>query len=158
MQEVFDFLDKINIKYEIVNHPAALTTEEADKYVEGKEGVLSKTMFMSGKKDRNFYLFVMDDSKRMDLKKINEIVDDKLHFGKEEYLIEKMNLMPGTVSIFGLLNNKEHDIKVYIDKDILNKKRITFHPNVNTSTIFISIDDMFKFLNEIGYDYKIVDL
>lgn len=158
MQEVFDFLDKINIKYEIVNHPAALTTEEADKYVEGKEGVLSKTMFMSGKKDRNFYLFVMDDSKRMDLKKINEIVDDKLHFGKEEYLIEKMNLMPGTVSIFGLLNNKEHDIKVYIDKDILNEKRITFHPNVNTSTIFISIDDMFKFLNEIGYDYKIVDL
>lgn len=158
MQEVFDFLDKINIKYEIVNHPAALTTEEADKYVEGKEGVLSKTMFMSGKKDRNFYLFVMDDSKRMDLKRINEIVDDKLHFGKEEYLIEKMNLMPGTVSIFGLLNNKEHDIKVYIDKDILNEKRITFHPNVNTSTIFISIDDMFKFLNEIGYDYKIVDL
>ena len=69
-----------------------------------------------------------------------------------------MNLVPGMVSIFGLLNNNEHDIKVYIDKEITDKNLITFHPNDNTATIFISIDDMFKVLDELKYDFEIIDI
>ena len=158
MDEVKEILDKFNIKYEIVFHPAVWTTQEADKYIEGMEGVASKTIFMAGKKDRNFYLFILDDSKRLDIKKINEITGDKLHFGKEEHLKEKMNLVPGMVSIFGLINNKEHDIKIYIDKALLDEKKITLHPNDNTATMFISIPDMFNFLKNLGYDYSIIDL
>lgn len=158
MEEVKEFLDKLNIKYDIVFHPAVYTTEEADKYIEGMNGVPSKTMFMAGKKDRNFYLFVLDDSKKLDIKKINDIIGDKLHFGKEEHLKEKMNLVPGMVSIFGLLNNKEHDIKVYLDNALLNEEKITFHPNDNTATIFITIPDMFKFLDTLNYKYEIIEM
>lgn len=158
MEEVKEFLNKLNIKYDIVFHPAVFTTEDADKYIEGMEGVPSKTIFMAGKKDRNFYLFILDDSKRLDIKKINEIVGDKLHFGKEEHLKEKMGLVPGMVSIFGLLNNKEHDIKIYVDKGLLNEKKITFHPNDNTATIFISMSDMFKFLKSLDYKYELIDM
>ena len=57
MDSVFKYLDNLNIKYEVVYHPAVITTDEADKYVEGKEGVLTKTLFMAGKKDRNFCFF-----------------------------------------------------------------------------------------------------
>lgn len=158
MEEVKKFLEKLNIKYEIVNHPAVFTTKEADKYIEGLDGVPSKTLFMAGKKDRNFYLFILDDSKKLDIKKLNNIIGDKLHFGKEEHLKEKMNLVPGMVSIFGLLNNKDHDIKVFIDKPLLNENKITFHPNDNTSTIFITISDMFKFLKTLDYKYEIIDM
>lgn len=158
MKEVKEFLDKLNIKYDIVFHPVVYTTEEADKYIEGMNGVPSKTMFMAGKKDRNFYLFVLDDSKKLDIKKINDIIGDKLHFGKEEHLKEKMNLVPGMVSIFGLLNNKEHDIKVYLDNALLNEEKITFHPNDNTATIFITIPDMFKFLDTLNYKYEIIEM
>lgn len=158
MEEVKEFLDKLNIKYDIVFHPVVYTTEEADKYIEGMNGVPSKTMFMAGKKDRNFYLFVLDDSKKLDIKKINDIIGDKLHFGKEEHLKEKMNLVPGMVSIFGLLNNKEHDIKVYLDNALLNEEKITFHPNDNTATIFITIPDMFKFLDTLNYKYEIIEM
>ena len=158
MKVVFDYLDNLGIKYDVVNHPAAYTTEEADKYIEGMEGIPSKTLFMAGKKDRNFYLFIMDENKRLDIKKLSNLIGDRLHFGKEDDLKRKMGLVPGMVSLFGLLNNKEHDIKVYIDKDVTSERLITFHPNDNRATIFISVDDMFKVLDDLDYDYKILDL
>ena len=57
MKEVFEYLNKVNILYDVVYHPAVFTTEEADKYVEGMDGVLSKTLFMAGRKNRNYYFF-----------------------------------------------------------------------------------------------------
>ena len=158
MEEVKEFLDSLNIKYDIVNHPAVFTTDEEDKYIEGMDGVPSKTMFMAGKKDKNFYLFVLNDTKRLDIKKLNNLIGDKLHFGKEDDLKQKMNLVPGMVSIFGLLNNKDHDIKVFIDKAITYENKITFHPNDNTTTMFISVNDMYKFLNTLDYKYEIIDM
>lgn len=157
MKEVLEYLNNKNIKYELVNHPPALTTEEADEYVKGKEGVLTKTLFMAGKKDKKFYLFITDDKKRINIKKMNEIVGNKLHFGKKQDLLSKLGLKPGAVSIYGLLNNKEHDINVYIDEEITKEKIITFHPNDNTATLFILIEDMFNFLEDLDYDYNIIE-
>ncbi len=155
---VINTLNKMNIKFEEVNHGAVWTTEEADKAIEGKEGVPSKTLFMAGKKDRRFYLIIMDDHKRLELKKVGELIGDRLHFGSEEKLQEKLGLVPGMVSLFGLINNQEHDIEIYIDKELLNEKIITFHPNDNTATFFISMDDMFKFIKELNYKYKLIEL
>ncbi len=158
MKKVLEYLKNKKMKYEIIYHPPAITTEEADKYIEGKEGIRSKTMFMANKKDKKFYLIIMDDSKRLDIKKMNEIINDKLHFAKEEQLIEKLGLKPGTVSIFGLLNNKDHDINIYIDKEIMNEKLITFHPNDNTATIFITVEDMLKIFDDLDYNYEVIEL
>lgn len=157
MKEVLEYLNNKNIKYELVNHPPALTTEEADEYVKGKKGVLTKTLFMAGKKDKKFYLFITDDKKRINIKKMNELVGNKLHFGKKQDLLSKLGLKPGAVSIYGLLNNKEHDINVYIDEEITKEKIITFHPNDNTATLFILIEDMFNFLEDLDYDYNIIE-
>ena len=86
-EQVFKELEKMGIEYEVVNHPPAFTTQEADAYIEGKEGVRSKTMFMSDKKKRNFYLLILDDSKRLDIKKIGEEINEKsLRLGNEENL------------------------------------------------------------------------
>ena len=156
MKEVYDFLDSNKIEYEVVKHPAVSNTIEADKYVEGMEGVLSKSIFMSGKKNRKFYLFIMDDNKRLDIKKMNDIVSDKLSFASEESLMNKLKLTPGSVSLFGLLNNIDHDVNVYIDEDIINERIMTFHPNINTETLFIKMDDMFKILDILEYKYTVI--
>ena len=116
-------------------------------------------MFMSDKKKRNFYLLILDDSKRLDIKKIGKLINEKsLRLGNEENLKSKMNLQFGVVSPFGLLNNKEKDIKVYVDKEILNEKIITFHPNENDVTIFIKITDMFKFFDNLNYKYELIEM
>lgn len=158
-QQVYNELEKMGIEYEVMNHPPAETIQQADQFIEGKEGVRSKTMFMSDKKKKNFYLLILDDAKRLDIKKIGELIGEKsLRLGNEENLKEKMNLRFGVVSPFGLLNNAEKDIKVYIDKELLSERIITFHPNENDATIFIKMEDMFKFLDNLGYKYEIIEM
>lgn len=157
--EVLNYLDELKIAYEVVTHPVATTTELADKYIEGVEGVRSKTLFLRDKKKKNFYLVILDDKKSVDMAKLASLTGEKrLQFASADSLKEKMGLEPGVVSIFGLSNNKDHDIKIYIDKEIINEERISFHPNVNTKTIFINMNDMFKFFDSLNYNYEIIDL
>lgn len=158
MDEVIEILNKLNIKFDIVNHPAVYTSEEADFYVKDINCSKAKNLFLAGKSNKNFYLFIIKDTKRLDIKKVSKLTQDRLHFASKNSLKEKMNLTPGTVSIFGLINNKEHDIKTYIDKELLNKDIIAFHPNDNTATMLINTNDILKFLQEMNFDYKIIDL
>ncbi|WP_125588322.1 prolyl-tRNA synthetase associated domain-containing protein [Companilactobacillus jidongensis] len=158
-EQVTTYLDNLGIKYKIVEHPAALTTEQADEYIKGMEGVRTKSMFLTNKKKRNFYLVIMDDDKRLDMSEFGEIVDNKrIKMASEESLKEKMNLSAGMVSIFGLLNNTEKDIEVFIQKKIISEEWMTFHPNDNTKTLFIKTADMFTFIKSVGFEYQIIDI
>jgi Ala-tRNA(Pro) deacylase len=158
-QIVYEALEEMGIAYDIVEHPPALTTEEADSYIVGKEGVRTKTLFLCNRKKTAYYLVIMDDTRRLDMKRLGEIINEKsMSFGSPEKLMEKMSLCPGVVSLFGLLNNTEHDIKVCLDKEMLSEKYMSFHANDNTKTIFISTDDMYKFITTLGYEYSIIDL
>lgn len=158
-EKIQQILNELNIETSIVEHEPAVTTELADKFIEGLEGVRTKSMFITNKKKKNFYLVILDDSKRLDMSKFQEIVGDKqLRLVSEELLHEKMKLQPGVVSPFGLLFNTDHDIKFYFDKDIAEQSIQTFHPNTNTKTMFIKTTDLFKFAEKIGYEVNIIDL
>ena len=158
-QQVAKKLQELGITYDVVEHPPALTTEQADSYIEGLEGVRTKSMFLTNKKKTQFYLLIMDDKKPLDMDDFKEQVKaNRIRMASAESLAEKMQLPPGTVSPFGLLNNDEKDIRVYFDKDILSEEIMTFHPNTNEKTIFISTTDLFKFLQDLGYSYEVLEL
>ena len=158
-QKVADRLNELGIIFQIVEHEPALTTEQADRFIEGIEGVRTKTMFLTNKKKRNFYLVIMDDAKRLDMDVFKEIVEEKqIKMASAETLNEKMMLPPGVVSPFGLLNNKDKDIHVYFDQEIVSEERMSFHPNPNEKTIFINTQDLFTFLKEIGYEPHVIEL
>lgn len=158
-EQVKNKLNELDIEYQIVEHEPALTTEQADKFIEGIEGVRTKTMFLTNKKKKNFYLVIMDDAKRLDMDKFKDIVAEKqLKMASENSLFEKMMLPLGVVSPFGLLNNTEKDIQVYFDGEIVKEDRMSFHPNTNEKTIFIKTKDLFVFLGNIGYTTNIVEL
>ena len=142
-----------------MEYEPALTTEKADRFIEGIEGVRTKTMFLTNKKKRNFYLVIKDDAKRLDMDVFKEIVEEKqIKMASAETLNEKMMLPPGVVSPFGLLNNKDKDIHVYFDQEIVSEERMSFHPNTNEKTIFINTQDLFTFLKEIGYEPDVIEL
>lgn len=142
-----------------MEHEPALTTEQADSFIEGIEGVRTKTMFLTNKKKTEFYLLIMDDKKRLDMDIFKEIVASKqIKMASKNSLFEKMMLPPGVVSPFGLLNNEDKDIKVYIDKEIIDEERMCFHPNTNEKTIFLKTLDLLKFIESIGYDVNIVEI
>ena len=157
--KVKEYLNSIGIEFKIVEHEPAYTTEEADKYIEGHDGVRTKTMFICNKKKTNYYMIIMDDSKRLDINKFKEIVSEKqMKMASEEALKEKLGIEPGMVSPFGLLNNNEKDVKIYMDKEIITEEIMTFHPNDNTKTLFITTKDLFKYFENIGYELNIIEL
>lgn len=158
-EQVINELDRLGIKYGMVDHPAAETTEEADKYIEGHEGVRTKTMFLKGKK-YHFYLVIMDDKKPMKFKEFEELTGAKrVSMARPDDLKEQLGSHAGVVSPFGLMNNEAHNVQVYFDKDMLAESPVlTFHPNVNTHTIFIKTSDLLDFIKEQGYEPETIDL
>ena len=158
-QKVIDQLNELGIPFQIVEHEPVLTTEQADRFIEGIEGVRTKTMFLTNKKKRNFYLVIIDDAKRLDMDVFKEIVEEnRIKMASAETLNDKMMLLPGTVSPFGLLNNRDKDIQVYFDQEIVSEERICFHPNTNEKTIFVNTEDLFTFLKAIGYEAHVINL
>ena len=158
-QKVVDQLNELGIPFQIVEHEPVLTTEQADRFIEGIEGIRTKTMFLTNKKKRNFYLVIIDDAKRLDMDVFKEIVEEnRIKMASAETLNDKMMLLPGTVSPFGLLNNRDKDIQVYFDQEIVSEERMSFHPNTNEKTIFVNTQDLFTFLKELGYEPRVIEL
>ena len=158
-KKVEETLASLGISFELVEHEPALTTEQADRFIEGIEGVRTKTMFLTNKKKTAYYLLIMDDHKRLDMEVFSEIVDSKrIKMASSDSLYEKMMLPPGVVSPFGLLYNDDRDISVFIDKEIIDEDRMSFHPNTNEKTIFIRTADLLQFVEAIGYPVCVIEL
>lgn len=88
---VYEKLNELHIPYEVVEHPAVYTTDEADAYIEGREGVRTKSLFLTNKKKTAFYLLVMDEAKRLDMDAFKTFVgESRMRFAPEESMMEKL--------------------------------------------------------------------
>ena len=158
-QQVANKLQELGITFDVVEYPPVFTTEQADSYIEGMEGVRTKSIFLTNRKKTQYYLLIMDDKKRLDMDDFKvQVGADRIRMASLDSLAEKMTLPAGTVSPFGLVNNEEKDILVYFDKDIVSEDIMTFHPNTNEKTIFIKTQDLFRFLESIGFTYGVLIL
>ena len=152
-------LDELGIKFQLVEHPPATTTELADKYIEGIDGVRTKTMFLTNRKKTAYYMLIMDDTKRLDMKRFGELVGAKgIKLASADNLCDRLGLCAGVVSPFGLMNERADGVVVYLDREMTLEERLSFHPNTNEKTIFVATQDIFKFLTHLGYDYQILEL
>lgn len=147
---VVDKLTDLGIAFEVVEHEPALTTEQADSFIEGIDGVRTKTMFLTNKKKTQYYLLIMVDQKQLDMDRFKELAGaNRIRMASADSLYDNMLLPPGVVSPFGLLNNRDKDILVYIDHDIMPEKRMSFHPNT---------PDLVRFIESLGYDVHVINL
>ena len=159
MTNVEDFLKSKGVEFILHEHPAVFTCEEAEKYCGDIPGLACKNLLLKGKKSGRYFLVVLPAEKRADLKKIGETVGDKqITFASPEALLEKLGLTPGTVSPFGLLNDKNHEVEVYIDQKVYYAKIVSFHPNRNTASLELSGNMFRKFLQAIENKTKVIDL
>lgn len=157
-RQIIDELQRLHIDYQIIDHPAAETTAQADQYIAGYEGVRTKSMFLHDK-HHNFYMIIMDDAKPLNFHKFQAITGAKrVSMATPTEIMEQLGLVPGIISPFGLMNNTAHNVAVYFDKEMLQEPILTFHPNENTHTIFLQSIDVMKFLTAHQYEYQIIDL
>tara|TARA_Y100000310_G_scaffold345070_1_gene461587 strand:+ start:6498 stop:6983 length:486 start_codon:yes stop_codon:yes gene_type:complete len=156
-QEVYKALEKHDIPYTTHQHPAVYTVKEAEQFTSHIEGTHTKNIFLRNKKGDTHYLVILPAQKRLDLKQLaQQLKESKLSFASPERLKEYLGLTPGSVSPLGLIYNKEKNAKVILDKELLEAQKIGFHPNVNTATIVITVEDFKKFLSALGYSFTTI--
>ena len=88
-----------------------------------------------------------------------KIESPRLSFAPEEYMVEYLNITPGSVSVMGLMNDVDNQVELYIDRDVLAEEYLGCHPCVNTASIKLKMKDVLeKFLPYVNHDYKVVEL
>jgi len=124
---------------------------EADEHWSGIDAVHCKNLFLRNQKGTRYYLVIVQHRKRADLRAVaDQIGDGKLSFASPERLMTHLGVMPGSVSPFGLINDASREVRVFLDRDLANATRISFHPNVNTVTVVLAFADFERFLAARG--------
>jgi Ala-tRNA(Pro) deacylase len=150
-QKVFEKLEELKIKYEVVNHPAVYTIEEIDNLGISKQHNVCKNLFLRDYKGRRHFLVILHKDKQADLKKMREQLGTTgLGFASEERLEKYLQLSKGAVTPFGIINDTNCAVEVVFDKDIVGMQNLGFHPNENTATVWISFDDIKKVIEQNG--------
>ncbi len=158
-QDCFEFLERIGVDFDLVEHAAVYTIEEveAEPALEGRNEI--KNLFIQDDKGKRFYLVVMPGKKRLDLKRLSADLDEKkVRFCSAEKVQNMLGVSPGSVSIFCLLNDSAGAVKLILDQDLLAEKELGFHPIVNTATVFIESDDLKKITEHLENSSDIIEL
>ena len=158
---VYELLDRLGIAYERVDHEAAETMEaceEIDKFL--APAVICKNLFLCNTQKTKFYLLMIRGDKKFKTKEISsQIHSARLSFAPAEKMEEYLDILPGSVSVLGLMNDKEHQVQLLVDEDVLNAEYVGCHPCVNTSSLRLKTSDIFNtFLKEVSHDYITVVL
>ena len=157
MQSVLTYLDNHQIEYEMFEHPAAFTCEEVEQYCSHIPGMACKNLFIKNRKGKRFFLLVLPADKPIDIKAFGRRVGQSgLTFANPQNLMDKLKLVPGSVSPFGLLNDQEGIVEVFIDQEVLDADRVNFHPNINTATLAFKGEMFKRFLDSVMHDYQII--
>jgi Ala-tRNA(Pro) deacylase len=148
---VYRVLESLQIHYDRHEHPPVFTVEEATRHWAGIHAAHCKNLFLRNKKGTIHYLVILEHSKQADLKHLAaRLGDDRLSFASPERLMVHLGLTAGSVSPFGLINDRGRLVQVAIDLDLRDVPRIAFHPNVNTATIVLGGTDFQRFLTWCG--------
>lgn len=158
--KVYDALDELGIPFTRLDHEAIYTIEgchEVDKLLEIP---LCKNLFLCNSQKTKFYLLMMPGEKRFVTKEFcRQIESPRLSFAPEEFMEKYLDITPGSVSVMGLLNDKEKQVQLVIDRDVMQEEYLGCHPCINTSSIRIPMKDLLeKFLPYVEHEYIEVDL
>ena len=157
---VYDFLDRLNIEYWTVDHPAAYTMEDCQA-VDAMLGTrMCKNLFLCNRQNTAFYLLLMPDDKPFKTKEVSHLIGStRLSFADGSYMEQFLNITPGALSALGLMNDTENHVQLLIDDDLLQDEFIGCHPCVNTSSIKLRTRDLLgAFLEETHHPCTILHI
>ena len=159
MNRVFDFLQQQNIEYSFYTHPEAPTIEIARQYWHNDGSKHCKNLFFRNHKGNRHYLVVFDSEQSLAIHDLEQrLKQGKLSFASEQRMERYLGLMPGSVSPFGLINDAENHVHLFLDKNLLNYPSLSFHPNDNRATVVISQQMFARYLEGVGNSYEYIDL
>ncbi len=158
-EQVFEVLNKLDIPFEVIYHPPTPTIEEALLYWEDLEAVHCKNLFFRNHKGNRHYLVIFHCMQQLNIRDLEQrLKQGKLTFASPKRMEKYLGLKPGSVTPFGLINDHEKHVYLFIDEELLKAKRLSFHPNDNTASLSIATDDFVRFLDAMGNGYSFLKL
>ena len=158
MEQLLQLLKDLGIDYKRCDHPAVFTVEESRQHDINMEGSHCKNFFLKDKKGK-YFLFSTLAEKKIDMNVLQKKIGCKrLSFASPQRLDEVLDLTPGSVSPFGIMNDRHALVTVVLDKEIIDQGIVNFHPLKNTATITVASDDLIKFIEHVGNYYMKVEI
>lgn len=140
---VYDLLDSLGIKYGRIDHEPAMTMEICADIDKTLGATICKNLFLCNRQQTDFYLLMMPGDKPFKTKDLSaQIGSSRLSFATPEFMERFLDIKPGAVSVMGLMNDKENNVRLLIDEDVLHGECIGCHPCVNTSSLKFKTEDL----------------
>ena len=157
---VYDFLDSLGVSYQRIDHEAAMTMEACEEIDRTLEATICKNLLLCNRQETRFYLLMLPGDKVFKTKDLSaQIGSSRLSFAKAEYMEQYLDITPGSLSVLGLMNDKDKMVRLLIDEDVLTGEYIGCHPCINTSSLRLKTKDLVeKIIPAMGHEPTIVKL
>ena len=158
-EELYLLFEKLEINFNYREHPPVANIEEAKKYWKNLDSGRCKNIFLRNHKGDRHYLIILEHTRNLKIKELEQMLKQgKLTFASEKRLAKYLGLKPGSVSPFGLINDKEHHVHLFIDEKLKEFDKLSFHPNVNTASLVVLQSDLIRFIEYHGNSYEYINL
>ena len=168
-KKVLDYLTARDIPHSCYNHPEGKTIEEAKRWWKDDGSVHCKNIFLRNHKGNRHYLVCFHCDATLDIRQLEQRLKahlqsrglpapGKLSFASAERMERYLGLEPGSVSPFGLINDEENHVYLFLDECLQRAESLSFHPNDNTATVVISQEMFARYLTAVGNTYEYIEL
>ena len=159
-QRVYDLLDRLNIDYQRIDHEPAMTMEACQAIDAALEAGICKNLLLCNRQCTDFYLLMLPGDKPFKTKELSkQIGSSRLSFADGAYMEKFLDITPGSLSVLGLMNDRDNAVSLLIDEDLLKEERIGMHPCINTSSLRLRTRDLLEvILPALGRNYRPVRL
>ena len=159
IDKVLSYLNEKGFEYDCYTHPEAPTIEIARQYWKQDGSKHCKNLFFRNHKGNRHYLVVLDCERDLDIHDLEKrLHQGKLSFASPQRMEKYLGLQPGSVSPFGLINDTENHVHLFLDKNLNEQKSLSFHPNDNHATVVIETPEFMRYLNAVGNSYEFIEL
>ncbi len=157
---VYDLLDSLGISYRRVDHEPAMTIEACADIDKLMGTHMCKNLFLCNRQETAFYLLLMPGDKKFKTKELSSQINTaRLSFANESHMGKLLDITPGSVSVMGLMNDRDNKVQLLIDEDLLVHPYLGCHPCINTSSLRIRTEDILKiFLPAVHHEPRYVRL
>ena len=151
------FFDAVGVEHRTMDHPAVFRVEEGLEIKAAMPGAHTKNLFLKDKKGQLWLISARQDTV-VDLRRLHRTIgSDRLSFGNAELMLETLGVTPGSVTAFGLINDRDRRVRFVLDKALDDAEIVNFHPLANTATTAVSRDGFHAFLKALGIAPMVVD-
>lgn len=159
MEKVFQILDQLSIEYKVYKHKALPTIEIAMEVWKDIDATHCKNLFFRNHKGNRHYLVILESNHQLEIRDLEQrLKQGKISFASQKRMDKYLGLSAGSVSPFGLINDLENHVHVFLDQRLLNSEKISFHPNVNTASVVLDFQDFRRFLDWSGNSFEFIEL